>query len=158
MPCLGVDIDKLPPTQLPDGYTFERVSKAEDRQQWADVFARGYELPLPIGTAFAGGINDDNSQDAPVQYFWIKEDDQPVCTSLVHMHEGVAGIYGVATLREARGKGLGAHITAQPLHIAKALGYSVGILQASEDGHPVYQRIGFEDFGQVSLYVRMPSA
>jgi predicted acetyltransferase len=73
----------------------------------------------------------------------------------VYLHNGVAGIYGVATLPEERGNGLGAHMTAAPLRIARELGYRVGILQASEDGHPVYRRLGFADFGEVPLYLRL---
>ncbi len=157
MPCMGVEIDSIPETQLPPGFTFERVSDESKREEWANVFARGYELPPRVGAAFAGGIDGDDRPDAPLQYFWIRNGDTPVCTSLIYMHEGLAGIYGVATLREARGKGLGAFVTAQPLRIARELGYRVGVLQASEDGHPVYRRIGFQDFGEVPLYVRMPS-
>tara|TARA_R110000782_G_scaffold54637_11_gene115542 strand:- start:29596 stop:30402 length:807 start_codon:yes stop_codon:yes gene_type:complete len=156
MPCMGVEIEQLPESSLPPGCTFERVSDASERAEWADVFARGYELPGRIGHAFAGGIDGDDRPDAPVQYFWIRRDGVPVCTSLVFLDRGVAGIYGVATVREARGMGLGAYVTAQPLRIASRLGYGVGILQASEEGHPVYRRIGFRDFGEIPLFVRMP--
>lgn len=155
MPCMGVEIDSIPAAALPDGFTFERVCRAEQRDEWADVFARGYELPGRVGAAFAGGIDGDTRDDAPVQYFWVLNGAEPVATSLVYLDRGVAGIYGVATLRSARGKGLGAYATTQPLRIARELGYRVGILQASEDGHPVYRRIGFNDFGEVPLYVRM---
>ena len=157
MPTMAIDIDTLAPTALPAGCTIERVSDAAQRDAWADVFARGYELPLRVGAAFAGGIDSDHKPDAPVQYFWIKKDGVPVCTSLVYLHEGVAGIYGVATVPDQRGKGLGAHATAEPLRIARALGYRVGVLQASEVGAPVYTRIGFQTFGEIPLYIRMPS-
>lgn len=157
LPAMAVDIDKLGATALPSGYTFARVTKSADRDTWADVFSRGYGLPLRVGAMFARGINDDARSDAPLQYFWALHNGTPVATSLVYLHNGVAGIYGVATLPEERGKGLGAHVTAEPLRMTRALGYRVGILQASDDGHPVYLRIGFADFGEVPLYVRMPS-
>lgn len=156
MPTMAIDIDTLAATALPDGHTIERVSDAAQRDTWADAFARGYELPARVGAAFAGGIDGDDRTDAPVQCFWILHKGEPVATSFVYLHEGVAGIYGVATLPDHRGKGLGAHATAHPLRIAHQLGYRVGILQASEVGAPVYTRIGFSTFGEIPLYVRMP--
>jgi GNAT superfamily N-acetyltransferase len=157
LPAMGVEMQKLAGTTLPPGHTFARVTKDTDRDAWADAFARGYGLPVPVGAAFSRGIDGDTSNDAPVQYFWVLKGGTPVCTSLLYLRDGVAGIYGVATLAEERGKGLGAHATAEPLRIARRLGYGVGVLQASEDGHPVYRRIGFTDFGEVPLYLRMPA-
>ncbi len=157
MPAMAVDIDKLPDTTLPDGYTFERVSRRDQQEVWGDVFARGYELPPRVGAAFAGGITGDHADDATIQYFWILKDGTPVCTSLAYLDHGVAGIYGVATIPEERGKGLGAHVTAEPLRIAHKLGYKIGVLQSSEAGYPVYKRIGFSDHGEIPLYIRMPT-
>ena len=156
LPAMGVDIDALASATLPSGYTWARVHDAGQRAQWGEVFARGYELPGPVGSAFAGGIDGDARPDAPLQYFWILKNGSPVATSLVFLAGGVAGIYGVATIAEERGKGLGAFATGQPLRIARELGYRVGVLQASEAGYPVYKRLGFADFGEVPLYVRMP--
>lgn len=157
MPAMAVEIDRLKPVSLPAGYDFARVASSALRAEWGDVFARGYELPGPVGAVFGGGINDDDRPDAPVQYFWILKSGRPVCTSLVVFDDGVAGIYGVATLPDERGRGLGAFVTAEPLRIARRLGYRVGVLQASEAGHPVYRRLGFGEFGEVPLYVRMPA-
>lgn len=157
MPAMAVEIDKLPATTLPDGYRFERVSSQDHRDVWGDVFARGYELPPRLGAAFSGGISGDDAEDARIQYFWVLKGDTPVCTSFIYLNKGVAGVYGVATLPEERGKGLGAHVTAEPLRMAHKLGYRVGVLQSSEAGYPIYKRIGFSDFGEIPLYVRMPS-
>ena len=157
MPAMAVEIDRLSATQLPEGYTFERVSKRAQRDEWGDVFARGYELPPRVGAAFSGGINGDVTEDASIQYFWILKDGKPVCTSFMFLDSGVAGIYGVATLPDERGKGLGAHVTAEPLRLAHKLGYKIGVLQSSEAGYPVYKRLGFTDFGEIPLYVRMPT-
>ena len=62
----------------------------------------------------------------------------------------------LATIPEERGKGLGAHATAEPLRLVRELGYGVGVLQSSPAGHSVYRKLGFADVGEVPLYVKMP--
>jgi GNAT superfamily N-acetyltransferase len=156
MEMMAVDLDRLGATTLPAGCSFARVSAVTDRQRWGDAFSRGYELPRRCGAAFAQAINDDASATSEIQYFWIRRDDQPICTSLLYLQDGVAGVYAVATVPEHRRKGLAAHVTAESLRIARRLGYRVGILQASAAGQPVYHRLGFTGFGQIPLFVRLP--
>jgi len=62
----------------------------------------------------------------------------------------------VGTMPGHRRRGLGAALTAFPLKAARELGYRTGVLQASEAGYGVYRSLGFEDDGQVQLYVRVP--
>lgn len=56
------------------------------------------------------------------------------------------GIYGLATREEWRGKGIGSALMTWSLNKIKELGYKHAILQASEDGIGIYQRLGFTVF------------
>lgn len=153
LPAMGVDIAVMGDSSLPSGYEFVRIGDA-DRDEWARQFAVGYELPLVVAQCFApSGPADDT---AAMQYFAIRKDGVIVSTSACYLKDGIAGIYCVSTIPSERGKGLGAHATAEPLRIAARSGYGVGVLQSSEAGYPVYKRLGFIDFGGVPLYVRMP--
>jgi len=78
---------------------------------------------------------------------------QPVGTSQLFLSAGVAGIYNVTCIPEARGQGVGAAVTRAPLIAAREMGYQVGILQASRLGYNVYRRLGFQDFGKLSVYL-----
>ncbi|MFG0283124.1 MAG: GNAT family N-acetyltransferase [Phycisphaerales bacterium JB039] len=160
MPAMAVEIDALAPAPLPPGCRFTRVGPgAEEGERWADAFAIGYELPPAVARIFAPGqIEVDPAPDATTQFFAVERDGRTVATSLLHLSGGVAGIYCVATIPPERGKGLGAHATAEPLRIARHLGYRVGALQSSEAGHSVYRRLGFADLGDVPLYIRIPGA
>jgi len=78
----------------------------------------------------------------------------PVATSAMVLDSGVAGIYAVATIPQARRKGIGEIMTLIPLLEARQMGYRVGILQASSMGYPIYKRIGFHDVCNFQLYLQ----
>ena len=79
-----------------------------------------------------------------------------VAVSMLYLAGGLAGIYCITTLAEERGKGLGAHVTAETLRVAQRLGYGVGVLQSSAAGHSVYEGLGFRDVGSVPMFIRIP--
>lgn len=157
MPAMLVEIDSLSRTGLPAGYTLARVGSGPEGDEWANVFSVGYELPPGVGAVFSpNAVDATTAADAPIQYFAVRKGGRMVCTSLVYLADGVAGIYCVATIPDERGQGLGAHATAEPLRLVRELGYGVGVLQSSPAGHSVYRKLGFADVGEVPLYVKMP--
>src|SRR6185503_10854255 len=90
--------------------------------------------------------------DLPIRNYLGYLNGGPVATSTVFYGGGVAGIYCVATLPEARGKGIGAAITLKPLLDAREMGYRVGVLQSSEMGFNIYQRLGFRHLCQIENF------
>lgn len=158
MPAMAVDTASVAPTTLPDGYTFLRVSSHDEGAAWADVIAEGFGLPRGLARILSPEVQDLSTEpDAAVQFFAIQSEGKLVAASLLYLANGLAGIYCVATLPDERGKGLGAHVTAEALRIAQQLGYGVGVLQASAAGYSVYQRLGFRDVDAVAMFIRMPS-
>jgi hypothetical protein len=121
------------------------------------VFARGYGVP-PRSVPHSRWDRWRCIAAAPVQYFWILKNDTPVCTSLLFLENGVAGVYCVATLPEERKKGLVATRQRSRCESHSNLAIASAVLQSSAEGHPTYQRIGFADFGEVPLFVRMRSS
>ena len=159
MPGMAVDIDAMAPAAAPEGFTFERVGGGEAGEAWTAAFSDGYELPRGVGEAFGPkSLGGDDAPDATMQWFAVTKNGSMVATSMLILLDGLAGIYGVATLPAERKQGLGAFATAQALLRAKELGYRVGILQASEMGTPVYERLGFRAFGGIPLWVKMPAS
>ncbi|HET6573899.1 MAG TPA: GNAT family N-acetyltransferase [Fimbriiglobus sp.] len=155
--AMAVDIDRLADTSLPEGYSYVRIGPGPECATWASCFATGFGFPPILGDVFSPAVLGPNpTAGAPAQFFAIVKDGRPVCTTMLYLENGVAGIYCVATVPEERGKGLGAHAASEPLRLARKLGYRVGILQATEVGHPIYLRLGYQDVGEVPVYVRMP--
>jgi hypothetical protein len=157
LPAMGVDIARLKATALPAGYEFVRVGSGADGEEWVRQFAAGYELPLGVARYFSPvAVGADTAADSPLQFFAIRRNGVTVSTSACCLKDGLAGIYCVSTVPDERRKGLGEHATAEPLRLAAKLGYGVGVLQSSEAGYSVYRKLGFEDFGGVPIFIRMP--
>ena len=70
------------------------------------------------------------------------EDGIPVASSLAIRTDEILGIYNVATIEAARGRGFGTAMTWMAIADA-APGVEVAILQASALGRPVYEQMGF---------------
>ena len=158
MPAMAVDIERLRSTALQSGYEWTRIAAGKDGSEWSDVLAAGYGLPPGLARMFSPEVlGADTAPDARTQFFGIRHDGRLVATSMLFLANGLAGIYCVATLREERGKGLGAHVTAEALRTAHGLGYRVGVLQSSDEGHGVYLGLGFADLGWVPMFIRMPA-
>ncbi len=157
MPLMSVTPDTLKATALPGGYTFREVPLGEDAA-WSEAVSTGYGLPLELGSLFGIRVASERCEPGVARHFAVEHDGALVATSMLYLHDELAGIYGVATKPEHRGKGLAAHLTAEPLRMAWGLGYRTGLLQASAMGAPVYARIGFRSHGEMALYVRMPEA
>lgn len=158
MPAMAVDIEAMAATALPEGYDWTRVGDGDDGREWAEALAVGYEIPRGLAEVFSPAeLGADMAPDAQTQFFAVVRDGKQVATSMLYLADGLAGIYCVSTIPEERNRGLGAHATAEALRIARRLGYRVGVLQSSSAGYPVYIRLGFGDYAQVPMLIRMPA-
>lgn len=92
------------------------------------------------------------AEDGPWRHFvgWLNA--EPVAVSSLLLHAGVAGVYGVTTIAEARRKGIGAAMTLAALREAQRRGYRVGVLSPSKMGLEMYKRLGFRTYCTMSFY------
>ena len=131
------------------------VVPVEDRGSllpWVRVMRVGFETPEhaepDLLRVFAATLS------APrMRSYLALMNGRPVATSQLMLAAGVAGVYNVTCLPEARGQGIGAAVTLAALLAARQHGYRMAILQASDLGYPVYRRLGFADYGRLNRYV-----
>ena len=150
---MAADLMGLPEkTSIPNGLRIVPVEDEATLRQWIHVASLGFGVPTDVEDIWYGFFAEAVCE-RPFRTYLALLNGEPVGTSQLFTSAGVAGIYNVTCIPQARGRGIGAAITLAPLLEARKMGYRVGILQASSMGYKVYQRLGFHDFGKLSVYL-----
>ena len=151
-PGMAIDLhtlsDSIPPA---DGCEIRRVEDEESLQTWANASTKGFGFP-PAWESISFNLWTQLGLDLPMRNYVAFLNGKPVSTATVFHGGGAAGIYCVSTLPEARGRGIGAAITLQPLLEAREMGYRIGVLQSSEMGFHVYRKLGFRHLCQIENF------
>ncbi|SJZ59588.1 Predicted acetyltransferase, GNAT superfamily [Chitinophaga eiseniae] len=112
------------------------------------------ETPLHTITALPYADNNSNGSTglqhedpAQVQRFVATLNGTIVAQTLLLFGGGVAGIYNVGVVPEARGKGIGKAIVNAACLYARENGYHYATLNANPMGRPVYEQLGFQWIG-----------
>jgi ribosomal protein S18 acetylase RimI-like enzyme len=143
------------PATLPDGFELGWVRHGDDLDAFLSVCAASYgTIGMPPGTVEAA-ITDLGRFTAP----WIhsvvaRRDGQPLAAAQVILAHGIAGVYWVGTVEAARGTGLGDAVTRAVTNRAFDAGAKAVTLQASKQGEPIYQRMGYETIYRYHNWVR----
>jgi ribosomal protein S18 acetylase RimI-like enzyme len=77
----------------------------------------------------------------------------PVVSGLGWRTGRTIGVYSIATIESARRRGFGAAMTAHVVADGVAAGCDVAVLQASELGRPIYERLGFRTVVDYVAYI-----
>jgi GNAT superfamily N-acetyltransferase len=136
---------------VPHGVTIEQA----DVHTMLPTFMEGFGMP-----DFVAGPFRQVFQMFPrgaVAFLVAYAEDEPVATGAAYFTGQTAGLYNITTLDSARGRGIGTAVTAALMELARKGGCTEAILHASEDGLPVYQKLGFETVCNVPQYVWVPS-
>lgn len=152
---MACDLRTNPVDRDSRGLRIERVGNAAGFEAFLHIVLSAFKEVSQIGADMSRAQNlMGYGDELAVQNFVGYEGDVPVATATVHLTEGVAGIYAVSTLEQHRGKGYGRAITAHCMAWGQNRGCRLAVLQASQMGLPVYQKLGFEDLGPSACYIR----
>jgi GNAT superfamily N-acetyltransferase len=146
-PCLGLALDD--PALAFDGGAPEVA--VPSLAVLGDVNERAYGQPGAF-TPLVSALRDDR-----VRTHGLRDGDHFVCVALTLAVGDDLSIHYVATEESHRRRGLASRLVRAVLSAARAGGMRSATLQASADGLPVWQRLGFRQVATLRGYLR-PSA
>lgn len=138
------------------GVTIEPMSEANTNELTLAMLD-GFGMPRDLTAPFLTFLNAPTSARVSLHSVLARLDGEPVgAGSVVVSDRTVAGLYNIAVLEGARGRGVGRAVTVELMRIGVAQGCTESILHASTMGEPVYAKLGFRTVGQVTQYAWAP--
>jgi GNAT superfamily N-acetyltransferase len=132
--------------ESPVGLDWERT---DDVAALAAINEEAYGLPAgEFGRAMT------SLTDAEITLYLARVGGEPVACLGALSADGDCGIYLVATLPAARGRGLASGLLRQALRDARESGCTTSSLQATKAGFPVYERLGYRDVCAIEMWER----
>lgn len=128
------------PPAVPPGLRVELISDETGLAAFHEVMAAGFSMPIEIAQLL---VTPRTIGVPGLECYLGYVDGRAVAASTLCRFERTAGVYNVATLDSHRRRGLGEAMTWQAVTRGAAAGCDVAVLQASEMGRPVYERMGF---------------
>lgn len=157
--CMWRTLDDLPDEPL--ACPVRPVETRDDLADFVDVRVHRADPPEPAVRTFYSRASDlVLKPDGPIRNFVATVGGVPagIATCFIsHMQSiagVVAGIYYVCVLPDFRGRGIGRAVTLGALRHAKARGATLGILESTAMGLPLYTGLGFDAFAEMTEYRR----
>lgn len=156
---MAADLHGIEALLLPPGLTVERVRNEETMQIWLRTFGSGFGLNHVVLAAYSSVVTGAPPDAHPAGWFYLAWlDGEPVGTAGLFCDASVANIVQVCTVPSARRRGVGDAVTRAALHDARAMGYRIAVLRASDAGTPLYRRMGFASYCALDAYRQAPPA
>jgi ribosomal protein S18 acetylase RimI-like enzyme len=138
----------------PDDADGVRALGRDDDDLHLDLVVEGFEAPAEVFAAFRGGrlLRSDC-----VRAYVVEADGRPVATALSMTIGDHVGVFDVATAPAYRGRGYGRALTARAVADGFEAGARTALLQSSEAGLSVYERLGFRTVEHWTAWVSEPA-
>src|SRR5262245_27137897 len=155
-PGMTIDLATLPPVDLPPDTTIDEVDGDPDALHDAATIALTTNGLPPNSVGPYLDALDGLTDRSTIRTFLAVRSGAPLASSTLLSAAGVAGLYNVGTLPDARRTGLGRLVSIAAMAAGREAGYRVGVLQSSPLGEPVYRAIGFEERARFTFATRVP--
>lgn len=134
----------------PEGLRIVPVRTAAELSAYADVLAANWNPPdEDVKRLYKAAEQVLFQGVVPMRLFVGFAGDVPAVSGELFLSEGgnTAGLHMISTREAFRRRGFGGAMTATLLQAGQGAGASLAVLQASDEGEPVYRLHGFESCG-----------
>lgn len=141
-PMSGMVLDTL--DDIPDqgdAAAIAMLTDTDEMDAFADVTAAAFDMPLAVARQLSPS---EVVADSEMEAFLTRVNGEAVGCGLLVTSGDVAGVYNIGVIEAYRRRGIGEALTWAVLRAGREAGCSLGVLQSSEMGYPVYERMGFE--------------
>ncbi|MBI3970532.1 MAG: GNAT family N-acetyltransferase [Chloroflexi bacterium] len=140
------------------GLVVREVTDRKGFDSWLRIVGAGFALPRPARLVFRECFTRSGfGGHAPWRHFVGLVDGRPLSAATLFTAEGAAGVYLVATVPHARGRGFATALTRRVLAEARAHGHDLAVLQATQAGKNLYRTLGFEERCTIDIYRWTPA-
>lgn len=137
-PAMAIGVADVSSAEVPAGVEIVRVTDAELLGRLVDVEVRSFESEPGVAKRMLG----PGQLELPaVRFYAALLDGRPVAQAYTHTVNGATSAWGVATVPELRGRGIGTAITA--FAIRDAPNADLAWLMSTREGRSMYERMGF---------------
>ena len=154
-PAMLADLSELPPRPRIEGLVIGTAVGPEERRTWGQLTIAAFEMDGKLGDAMGAceatipeGLFEDHLR------FTAYLEGKPVAVSSLVMTDDIAGVYAVATLPQARKRGIGTAMTLHAMTEGLQRGAKMATLQATPMGRPIYESIGFQKLFDYQTYLQ----
>jgi ribosomal protein S18 acetylase RimI-like enzyme len=151
-PGMIVNLSSIVKPPQPPNLVIEQVTNEAQFEEWFYSVSTSFDMQPQVVDAFRQMYLEQGfGPEIPWQLLIGRIEGVTVAASRLFCAAGVAGIYHVSTIPEARRRGYGAAMTYAACQTGQKLGYQVAVLVAAPFGAGIYRRMGFHEYSQSDI-------
>lgn len=143
---VGMVYDLQQPLDFPEDMSHIAVKKLTQKER-VDEWVKPLQVSFGIddeSTLFCTKIFKQLFDDPRIKHYYVEQQDQIIGIGTLFTEHGVSGFYNLGVLPEFRHQNIATALKCFRLKESQAMGSKVAILQSSEMGKSLDQRLGFK--------------
>ena len=144
---MGISINAPLEYKLLPTAKIRSVDNTDDLNAWQNILNQA----LMTSNKIQDGIFEKLYRQDHFKLYLVLENDVPVATGLAYFNANNCGIYMISTLAEHRQKGYGSAVTKHCINAAHQKGITNIVLQASDKGVSIYEKMGFKEYCEFNI-------